>query len=106
MRRRAGALVRLADVTNAGMTVLLRIGGIHELGGVTSGITQGGPFSGALFASAIDPVGRRLHIALRAPRAGMSRQCADGAMILIRAARCLRLLAPVAADAGRSAGVP
>lgn len=99
------AAIRVVDATNDGMTVLLRQGGVHELGEVTSGIAQGCPLAGVLFVSAMDPVGRRLHGALRTERAGMSRLCADDTAVILRAASFLSSLAPVFRDAGAFAGV-
>lgn len=88
----------VVSATNDGMVLLLRSGGVHELGEVMSGIAQGCPLAGALFVSAMD----RWGATLRTPG---ERMCAVDTALVIRAARLLTLLAPVFHDADRLAVV-
>lgn len=99
------AAMHVIEATNTDMPLLLRLGGVHELGEGTSGIAQGCPLSGVLVVSAMGPIGRRIRSTLRAARAGMLRQCADDIALLLRSICYLRMLEPVFSDAGRFAGV-
>lgn len=81
------------------------LAGVHELGRVTSGIAQGRPLSGALFVSAMGPIGRRICSTFMADRAGMLRQCVDDIAVLLRGIRFVTSLAPVFRNAGRFAGM-
>lgn len=99
------AAIKVVEATNMDMPLLLRIGGVHKLGNVTSGIAQGCPLSGKLFVSAMGPLGRRLHSTLPEKCAGMSRQCADDMATLLRGVRFMRILAPTFDAADRCAGV-
>lgn len=96
------AATRVVGATNSGMVPVLRHGGVHELGEVTSGIAQGCPWVGVLFLRAMDPVGRRL---LRVSRAVMLRQRADDTAVIMRAAQFIALLAPIFRDTDKFDGV-
>lgn len=98
------AAMRMIEATNTDISLLSRLGGVHELGEVTRCIAQGCPLSEVLSVIAMVPIGRRIHSTLRAARAGMLRQCADDIAMLLRSICCVRMLEPVFSDAGRFAG--
>lgn len=65
------------------MPLMLRAGGVHELGQTTCGISKGCQLSGALFVGAMDPIGRRIHAMAPIVRC-MFRHCADDTLAFVR----------------------